>query len=253
MRGPKTAELRSPQDALRAYLDEMLHLATALRPADSEAAPRRATGESPAAAVAGPADDETGRALELVAPPLAPAPAPAIEAGREDHAAATAAVAVEPEPEPAMRAPTETAADRFRFPLQCLMFRVVGHLLAVPLVELAGVIPAPGRLTRLPRLPAEVLGLLKHRERTLRVVDSARLLGIAAPVEPKRGHLLLLAAGDWALTCDAPGEVVYLARDDVRWRAAGADRLRYGTIRESLATLLDPDAICRRLERRPGA
>ncbi len=241
MRGPKPSELRSPQDALRAYLDEMLHLATALRPADTDAEPDREESDARAPA----RDSRTGAAVEIVAPPR-----PVADTGAAPVAAASTPVVVEPA---AVQAAATSAADRFRFPLQCLMFRVGGHLLALPLIELAGVIEAGTRLTRLPQLPIEVLGLLQHRERTLRVVDSGALLGLGEGSDATHGHLLLLAAGDWALTCDAPEQVIYLARDDVQWRAAGDRLLRYGTIRESLATLLAPEAICQWLERRVGA
>ncbi len=248
MRAPKVSELRDPQDALRAYLDEMLHLATAVHPVETRAETRRIECQSRPEAGSIPASN-TGAAIEVVAPPRPVEPAAALKS----VAVAARPVAPALKAVSARRSASGSPADRFRFPLQCLMFRLGEHQLALPLIELAGVIRAETRLTRLPQLPAEVSGLLRHRGRTLRVVDSAALLGILGASDARRCHLLLLAAGDWALTCDAPGQVAYLARDDVQWRSGDCGRLRYGTIRESLVTLLDPGAICARLERGRGA
>ncbi len=233
MREPKPGELRNPQDALRAYLDEMLHLATRARSdTGTRDEPRRSGSESPAPVTDPPVRRAARNPNAVVSPPRSVDTAPSIAAA----------------PAGENRLASASIADRFRFPLQCLTFRVGGHPLALPLLELAGVIRLETRLTRLPKLPTEVLGLLQHRERTLRVVDSGALLGIASAANTEGGHLLLLAAGNWALTCDAPEKVVYLGRDEVQWRTGDTDRIRYGTIRESLATLLAPDAICRRLE-----
>ena len=245
MREPKPSELRDPQDALRAYLDEMLHLATGARGAETEArvAPHGSGSESPTPVASPPARHAARSPVAPVSPPRPVEITPPIETETAPAVAPTVAF----ERDLGRRPAIASAADRFRFPLQCLTFRVGGHPLALPLLELAGVIRIETRLTRLPKLPAEVLGLLQHRERTLRVVDSGALLGIASDAKVEDGHLLLLAAGDWALTCDAPEKVVYLGRDEVQWRTGDTDRIRYGTIRESLATLLASDAICRRL------
>lgn len=246
MREPKPSELRDPQDALRAYLDEMLHLATGARAETESRDVSRRSADEPPAPVASPPVVRTERdSKAVVSPSRSVETAPSIET----EAAPAVAPTVAPEAAVESRPAIASVADRFRFPLQCLTFCVGGHPLALPLLELAGVIRVETRLTRLPNMPAEVLGLLQHRERTLRVVDSGALLGIASAAKAEDGHLLLLAAGDWALTCDAPDKVVYLGRDEIQWRTGDADRIRYGTIRESLATLLAPGAICRRLER----
>lgn len=245
MRESKPSELRDPQDALRAYLDEMLHLATGARAeTESRDVARRSVDEPPAPVASPPLPRAVRRPDAMITPLPVEGPPPV-----ETETAPAVTVETAPAAAVGSRPAIVSVADRFRFPLQCLTFRVGGHPLALPLVELAGVIRAEARLTRLPNLPAEVLGLLQHRERTLRVVDSGALLGIASAAKPEAGHLLLLAAGDWALTCDAPDRVVYLGRDEIQWRTGDADGIRYGTIRESLATLLAPGAICRRLER----
>ena len=145
----------------------------------------------------------------------------------------------------------EDPRARYRFPVQCLMFRVDRHQLCMPLIDMGCVSPLdPGRLTRLPDTPDWLLGVLPHREQNLRIVDSAELLGIERRQPPPgRLHFLVFADEDFAITCDDLGEVVYLQDEDIRWLAPGSDGLSMGTVRESLATLLSPGGISRHMAR----
>ena len=136
------------------------------------------------------------------------------------------------------------------FPLQCLMFRVSHHLLSVPLIQLSSVVNWSDAITRLPETPEWLLGLVKHRDRNLRVVSSQRLLNIEIITTANPEHLLVLDEGDWAITCDHLEQVVNLEYEDVQWKTTGADQLVLGTIRESLATLLNPPGISRELNSR---
>ena len=67
-------------------------------------------------------------------------------------------------------------------------------------------------------------------------------------------ELLVLGDGRWAITCDRREQVVELEYDDLQWRAGGAAALLLGTIRSSLASLLNPPGISASLEARavPG-
>jgi purine-binding chemotaxis protein CheW len=184
----------------------------------------------------------------VVEQPEIPEPAVGAVAEPETTRAGSAEeVAAVEAPEPQREDPR----DRYSFPVQCLMFRVDRHQLCIPLIDMGCVSPLdPGRLTRLPDTPAWLLGVLPHRERNLRIVDSAVLLGIERrqPL-PERLHFLVFADADFAITCDDLGEVVYLQDDDIRWLAPGSDSLSMGTVRESLATLLSPGGISRHMAR----
>ena len=165
----------------------------------------------------------------------------------EEVTAAVDEVAGEAEPEPLPVDPRE----RYRFPVQCLMFRVDRHQLCIPLIDMGSVAPLEcERLTRLPDTPDWLLGVLPHRERNLRIVDSAVLLGIERR-EPmsQRLHFLVFADEDFAISCDDLGEVVYLQDEDIKWQAPGSGGLSMGTVRETLATLLSPSGITEHMAR----
>lgn len=139
--------------------------------------------------------------------------------------------------------------SRYRFPVQCLMFGVADHSLCIPLLDMGSVAPLdPAALIRIADSPDWLVGILKHRERNLRIVDSAVLLGIERNRPPEDGlHFLVFADEDFAITCERLGEVIYLQDEQVRWVPVSSQGLSMGTVRESLATLLDPARIRRRV------
>ena len=214
---PRKHNLLSPQQALGNYLNEMLH-----------------------------------RATVTVAPP------PAVKPDGRDLPTETAASGSVAKPEPTAAVDTRSAADRaaataqpeFEFPLQCLMFDVAGHRLSIPLIQLTSVVDWTDAITRLPESPPWMLGLIQHRGTSLRVVDSRQLLDIDAVADASPGHLLVLGDGSWAITCDQLQQVVNLAQDEVQWRQDSAQQLTLGTIRDSLATLLNPSGIAANLDAR---
>ena len=132
-----------------------------------------------------------------------------------------------------------TPSSRFEFPLQCLMFKVGESQLAIPLIELGNVVAWPEHLTRIPGANAWSCGILQHLGYNVRVVDSARLLGVtldAEPVPPRQA--LILADYQWALSCDEIGQVVMLQADQVQWRQSEGKGFSLGVIKQSLAQLL---------------
>lgn len=137
----------------------------------------------------------------------------------------------------------------YDYPIQSLMFQVAGTQLSIPLLDLGNVVPWDENMTRLPSAELWSLGVLQHRGRNIRVVDSARLLNIRQPDPDARpGHILVFGDGDWALSCDRLGEVVKLESTDVQWRAPDSIGFSLGTIKKSLAQLLDPMKIMKHLE-----
>ena len=227
------SKLRKPQHALGDYLEEMLHQAT------EQAALKPAPALEPADKVLLPAD--------MLLPPEAAAAA-------EDIAAAPA---TKHSKQPQTEAPpaaddseTRQQTAELEFPLQCLMFRVGEHLLSVPLVQLSSVVNWSDAITRLPQSPAWLLGLIKVRDMNLRVVDSTRLLEVAAPATEVPEQLLVLEESGWAITCDHLEQVVNLEYEDVQWKADAAGGMVLGTIRDTLSTLLSPPGIAAELDGR---
>lgn len=134
----------------------------------------------------------------------------------------------------------------FEFPVQCLMFKVEGHLLAIPLIKMGSVVPWGGRLSQLPYSPDYFKGLLKHRDENVKVVDTAVILGDVRKdptAEFKPSHVLVFENNDWAISCDELLDVVKLEESDVKWHAEGQNRLSLGTVKDSLALILSPQAI----------
>lgn len=141
----------------------------------------------------------------------------------------------------------ETSLTREMFPLQSLMFKVGNNLLAVPLTELHSVVEWKDKLTRLPGEPDWVLGVLKCRDDNVCVIDSAAVLQIKRDSKTSSGYILVLGDGQWGITCDRIDTVVTLNYDDIQWHTRQLDNLTYGTIRDSLASFLNPTGLIRSL------
>ena len=135
-----------------------------------------------------------------------------------------------------------------QFPIQCLMFRVGENLLSLPLIQLNGVVPWTDDLTQLPQSPNWMLGLLKHRECNLRVLDSSKVLGIPAIKGQAPGHILVLSDSQWAISCDILEDVVTLEYNDIQWHQASDNTVSLGTIRKTLAYLLSSSGIIKSLK-----
>ncbi len=143
---------------------------------------------------------------------------------------------------------------------QCLLFNVAGVTLAVPLVNLNGVIPWSHELTPMPGHSLAFLGLLRHLDKNVQVMDTAQVIlppaqRANAPAAEKRVEkILLMDEGRWGLACDEIGEVITLKQKDVRWRTAEGRRCWLaGTVSERLCALLDTDALAEMLvEGEPG-
>jgi purine-binding chemotaxis protein CheW len=135
---------------------------------------------------------------------------------------------------------------------QCLMFNVVGISLAVPLVKLNGVIPWDNNLTPMPGHSDAFLGLLRHLDKNVKIMDTAQVILPPAQlqqvpaVDARIQKIILMDEGRWGLACDEIGEVITLQADDVRWRSeAGRRPWLAGTISERLCALLDTDELAR--------
>ncbi|MDJ0833280.1 MAG: chemotaxis protein CheW [Gammaproteobacteria bacterium] len=138
----------------------------------------------------------------------------------------------------------DDAQPGYELPIQCLMFQVGDQQLSMPLIDMGSVVPWVDKLTSLPHSPDWFLGLLQYRDKNVKVADTAGMLQIERAAEAGHpGHMLVFADETWAITCDQLGDVVELHQEDVKWASPDANNPTLGTIKQSLAILLDPGKI----------
>lgn len=199
-----TQTYAEPQAALTAYLESLL------RP------------ELPATAP--PA------ALEPTEPATAPAPEPQPEA---DHHA-----------EPAVFLVGEGAPGWAQTPFQCLLFKTAGLTLGIPLFKLNGITPWSSSITPMPGHSPSFLGLLPHLGRQVKVVDTSQVVMPKQTSSTEHHYIVLIAGGEWGLTCESVSEVVTLHPDQVRWRTAlGIRPWLAGIVKDRMCALLDADEL----------
>lgn len=168
----------------------------------------------------------------------------------------TDAVPAVVEPQPAETTRPQWAAGGF----QVMLFKVAGLNLAVPLVELNGVIEWDAdKITSMPGHAEFYLGLIAHLDKSIPVIDTARLV---LP-EDKRQTLLnadtrqcikrvvLIDNSRYGLACDEVDEVITLSENDVRWRSSRTQRKwLLGTVIEHMCALVDATAFSQLLATR---
>ncbi|MBK1674022.1 hypothetical protein CKO35_12020 [Ectothiorhodospira shaposhnikovii] len=217
----RIAVVDEPQ-ALTAYLDDLLAEITEITPAVSvkEAVP-------PSGKVG---DSSPVRATVT---PIKPSPA------------------VRSEP-PGSAGGGDPSPEWARQPFQCLLFRLGGVALAIPLVKLTGILAMPKDITPMPGHSSLFIGLTEHHGRKVKVVDiSAHVL----PPErlsnrPAPKNLILIDEGRWGLVCDQVEETLTLSPELVRWRSPSGKRpWLSGTVIKHLCAILDADYLARSLEK----
>lgn len=152
------------------------------------------------------------------------------------------------------RVPPEWAEKEF----PGLLFGVRGMELAAPLIHLGGIANLSDKaLQSVAGQAPWFIGLIRWNGRTIRVIDTARLLmgentGERAPQDGgrRRGYesVVVLHGTDWGLASDGPGESRRLSPCDIRWRRQRGTRpWLAGTLSGRLCSLLDTGAILERL------
>ena len=158
-------------------------------------------------------------------------------------------VAIAAAPVPVAEAtPEEGPPEWGRETFQALLFKVGGLLLAVPLIELAGVQEWHAeKVTPLPGHMPWYLGLMVYRDRNVPVVDTAQLVmpedkqANLQPWQDRLHHVVFIGDGAWGLACDELAQVVTLRSDEVRWRTSRTKRRWLaGTVIAHMCALLDP-------------
>ena len=172
---------------------------------------------------------------EVVAAPAPPVRTPAVETGLQ-----VAAATQKPERRP----------DWASEPFPCLLLKVHGLLLALPLVKLNRIL-AWVEPTLIPGYAPWLLGVLHQadQDRNLKVVDTAALvmperLGQVVMSGPGHQHIVMVGDGEWGLTCENVSSIITIDPDKVRWRSNRTKRpWLAGTVVEHLCALLDAERL----------
>ncbi len=142
-------------------------------------------------------------------------------------------------------------------PFQVLLFEVAGIKLAVPLIELCGVIEWTDSVTEMPGHADFYMGILQHLGNKVAVIDTARMilpenkLSQLAGDDPRErvNHIVLIDDYRWGLACDSIGEVITLNPDEVKWRTSKTTRgWLAGTVIEHMCALLNSEGFAAMLE-----
>lgn len=129
----------------------------------------------------------------------------------------------------------------------CLLFKVAGLTLAVPLVELGGVLVIEDELRPLFGQPDWFLGLLPSKtEGTVKAIDTARW------VMPERypedagefKYVILMEGSDWGMACHQVDDAITLEPDQVSWRSDRGKRpWLAGTVVDHMCAIMDVSAL----------
>jgi len=193
-------------------------------------------------------------AVELSAPQV-PVPMPPAVVAPEPTAAAkvsvvkeTTTAAAEAAAEAQEQAPLPGADKAFA----SLLFDVMGLKLAAPLHELGGIMPLADKLQPMVAQSDWFMGLIRWNGRTIRVVDTARLV-MPERVEPAQDieyqSIVVLGDSHWALAVNNADQSVHLQPADIRWRRNSGKRpWLAGTVLERLCALLDVNVLIAMLD-----
>lgn len=281
MNSAKDNPSEDPQAALADYLDEML--------GGSAIHPRRPGASQPVRQAPARKSREPARPLQwdeppprVLMPPIAPLPEPQPEAESksapksdpkprlerrqtvEAEVVRAAPIADSDEVRPAAatisaQSPQPDVQKESGRPawageaFECLIFKVAGLQLAVPLVLLGAIHRLDGELTEIPGRPNWFMGLLPLAERNVRVVDTAAWVMAGRYPEGAIDNYRLvirLDDSDWGLACDEVAQSFTLDPQDVKWRQTGGKRpWLAGTVIKHMCALLDVGSMAQLLAR----
>lgn len=143
--------------------------------------------------------------------------------------------------------------DWSRHAFECLLFKVAGLQLAVPLVLLGAIHRIDRELTELPGRPRWFMGMLPLGDRNIRVVDTAAWVMSGRYPEgcaEQYKFVIRLDDSDWGLACDEVAQSFTLDPNDVKWRqSAGKRPWLAGTVVKHMCALIDVGAMATLLAR----
>ncbi|MEQ5834375.1 chemotaxis protein CheW [Marinobacter sp. NFXS9] len=157
--------------------------------------------------------------------------------------------AAQPDTQPAPQGRPAWADQAF----ECLIFRVAGLQLAVPLVLLGAIHRMDTDLHPIPGRPRWFMGMMPSGGHNLRVVDTAEwVMSGRVPEGARDGYQFVIRLDDseWGLACDEVAQSFTLRPDDVRWRSERSRRpWLAGTVVDHMCALLDVGAMTQLLSR----
>ncbi len=231
--------LAEQTEALTLYLDALFADKPMFMPVPVSAAPLPVVTarvlDLPSTRVVNAAVDVKAPVMQVVAPPVSvpasPLPATTIQTSVTSQV-------------PASR------PDWASEPFPCLLLRVHGLLLALPLVKLNRILPWE-EPTLIPGYATWLLGVLHlaGQDRNLKVVDTAGLvmperLGDIGMSGSGYQHIVMIGDGEWGLTCEDVSSVITIDPAKVRWRTNRTKRpWLAGTVVEHLCALLDVERL----------
>ena len=127
--------------------------------------------------------------------------------------------------------------------VECLIFKVAGLKLAIPLSLLGGVHNASDKITPLFGQADWSLGVWQSDEQKLTIVDSAQLImperGISLS-DHGFGFVIQLDRSHWALACQEICDTITLVYDSIKWRGDNSKRpWLAGTVIDEMCALID--------------
>ncbi|OMH30058.1 chemotaxis protein CheW [Motiliproteus sp. MSK22-1] len=239
----------APQQAVQEYLDSLLQDATALAQVETEV-----TVATEVETAVTPAPANHTAVVETVTS-VEPAPVTDVVETLERQTVTktvdvatmdTVSAAVEPvsPSKDWVNGRPQWAQEKF----ECLLFKVAGLTLAVPLKELGGVLTMDEDLTPLFGQPDWFLGLLPSKTAgTVKTIDTARWVMpekyTSAAGENLR-YVILMEGTDWGMACHEVAEAISLTPDQVRWRSdRGLRPWLAGTVVEHMCAIMDVSAL----------
>lgn len=136
--------------------------------------------------------------------------------------------------------------------VECLIFKVAGLKLAIPLPLLGGVFPVTDKITPLIGQHAWSLGVWQGEDGKLTIIDSARLIMPERNVnlsDSGYAFFIQLDRSPWALACQEICDTVTLKMDSIKWRGDTSKRpWLAGTVIAEMCALVDVPGVLALLE-----
>lgn len=135
------------------------------------------------------------------------------------------------------------AQERF----ECLLFSVAGLKLAVPLISLGAIYKIENDFTPLVGRASWFMGLYRHDDRNVRLVDTAQLVMPDRVVDTTREnykYIIRLGGNNWGMACDSVQESISIEPEEIKWRTERSKRAWLsGTLIEHMCALIDVEAL----------
>ena len=145
-------------------------------------------------------------------------------------------------------------ADNLDEEFQVLYFSVAGLVLAVPLVNLGGIINTEST-TKLPGQPSWLNGVQSNREQKINVVDTAAwVMPEKYTDELKQSisyqYVVLLEGSNWGLACESLMSADTIDKSKVNWRQkTGRRPWLAGVVKDKMCGILNIDALISLLDK----